>query len=74
MPAGHSTGAPSGVAQYDPPGHTGAVDPAESKITALRRELREEVSAELDADFLPVYLGGWQIARARAENGECEYT
>ncbi len=44
---------------------SGAVDPAESKITALRRELREEVSAELDDGFLPVYLGGWQIARAR---------
>ena len=44
---------------------TGAVDPAESKLDSLARELREEVGSKLDASFVPRYVGGWQLCAAR---------
>ena len=43
----------------------GAVDEGECKIEALKREVREEVGAIVDDNFSPVYLGGYQLARAR---------
>jgi len=43
----------------------GAVDEGEMKITALKRECREEVGITLDDAFTPVYLGGYQRRRAR---------
>ena len=40
---------------------TGSVDPAESLMLALRREVREEVGMELDTSYRPKYLGGWHV-------------
>ena len=44
---------------------TGAVDDGESALSACEREMREEVSATVDHEFKPVFVGGWQMARAR---------
>lgn len=43
----------------------GAVDPGESKVETLSRELREEVGVELDEEAEIQYLGGWSAGRAR---------
>lgn len=44
---------------------TGAVDDGESALGACRREMREEAGVAADASFRPVFVGGWQMARAR---------
>ena len=46
----------------------GAVEPGETKLEALQRELREEVSLSLaltSSELPPHYLGGYQQSRAR---------
>ena len=43
----------------------GAVDPGECKVETLRRELMEEVGAELDEKAEMQYVGGWSKGRAR---------
>lgn len=44
---------------------TGAVDEGESALGACAREMREEAGVDADASFQPVFVGGWQMARAR---------
>ena len=43
----------------------GAVDPGEMKVDGLKREIYEEVGVTIDDTFEPIYLGGYQAARAR---------
>ena len=43
----------------------GAVDPGESKLFTVGREMREEVGIEVDHSFTAKYLGGWQKSKAR---------
>jgi len=43
----------------------GAIDLGEMKVDGLKREIREEVGVTLDDAFPPVYLGGYQMSRAR---------
>ena len=42
---------------------TGSVDEGEGFMTALQREVGEEVGLQIDPAFRPVYLGGWQQSR-----------
>ena len=56
---------------------TGAVDAGEGALSALRREVGEEVGCEVDARYAPVYLGGWQSSRAfdlRVNNNFATYS
>lgn len=43
----------------------GAVDATESKLTAVIREVWEEVGVKIDAEKAPVYLGGWHQSCSR---------
>ena len=43
----------------------GSVDSGEMKTEALEREIREEVGVKLNAAVPPIYLGGYQVAKAR---------
>ena len=43
----------------------GAVNQGEMEIDALHREIREEVGVKLNAAVPPIYLGGYQVAKAR---------
>ena len=44
---------------------TGAVDEGESSLIACEREMLEEVGITMDTLFSPIFVGGWQMARAR---------
>jgi 8-oxo-dGTP pyrophosphatase MutT (NUDIX family) len=44
---------------------TGAVESGHSLLKTLAKEVHEEVSVELDPDFEPRYLGGWNYPAAR---------
>ena len=43
---------------------TGSVDQGESFMTALQREVGEEVGCQIDPAFRPVYVCGWQASCA----------
>jgi len=43
----------------------GAVEPGESLVAAMSRELMEEVNIELNPDIQPYFMGGYHQARAR---------
>jgi ADP-ribose pyrophosphatase YjhB (NUDIX family) len=45
---------------------TGALDEGELALHTVEREMREEVGvASVDRSFAPLFVGGWQYARAR---------
>jgi len=43
----------------------GAVNPKESPLDAIKREAAEELNIEIDEEFMPCYLGGYQETCAR---------